>query len=265
MPRLIAVIQARTGSTRLPGKVLRDLGGRPVLAWVVAAAQRSGVCDDVVVATTTDPGDDAVDALATALGATVVRGSVDDVLSRYGLAVDTAGATGHDGVIRLTADCPLLDPRVIARCAGVFTSGPVDPDRLDPDRIEPDGVEPDGVEYVTTDHAATVAHGFDVEVIAVDALRRLDSSATGADRTHVTSYITAHPDEFRIATVALDPPSADLRVTLDEPADAALLDAIVAELGDRAADWRAVVALLRNRPGLVALNAHVAVKPIAAG
>jgi spore coat polysaccharide biosynthesis protein SpsF len=255
MPRLIAVIQARTGSTRLPGKVLRDLGGRPVLAWVVAAAQRSGVCDDVVVATTTDPGDDAVDALATALGATVVRGSVDDVLSRYVLAVDTAGATGHDGVIRLTADCPLLDPRVIARCAGVFTSGPA----------EPDGVEPDGVEYVTTDHAATVAHGFDVEVIAVDALRRLDSSATGADRTHVTSYITAHPDEFRIATVALDPPSADLRVTLDEPADAVLLDAIVAELGDRATDWRAVVALLRNRPGLVALNAHVAVKPIAAG
>src|SRR6185437_46531 len=139
-------IQARTGSTRLPGKVLRDLGGRPVLAWVVAAAQRSGVCDDVVVATTTDPGDDAVDVLATALGATVVRGSVDDVLSRYVLAVDTAGATGHDGVIRLTADCPLLDPRVIARCACVFTSGPVDPDRPDPDRIEPDGVEPVGIE-----------------------------------------------------------------------------------------------------------------------
>lgn len=248
--RLIAVIQARTGSTRLPRKVLRDLGGRPVLAWVVAAARHSGVCDEVVVATTTDADDDAVAVLATTLGATVVRGSRDDVLSRYLLAVDTVGATGRDAVIRITADCPLLDPRVIARCAGAYVS---------------DLVDPDPVDYVTTDHDGTVAHGFDVEVISVDALRRLDRLATGADRTHVTSHIGANAEEFHVASVALDPPSVDLRVTLDEPADAELLDAIVTELGERADDWQAVVALLRSRPDLVALNAHVAVKPIGAG
>jgi spore coat polysaccharide biosynthesis protein SpsF len=245
MSRLIAVVQARTGSTRLPRKVLRDFGGRPVLAWVVGAAQRSGVCDEVIVATTTDPADDEVAALATAVGARVVRGSTDDVLSRFLLAADAANTQPADGIVRLTSDCPLLDPSVIAMCAQAFA--------------------PRRVDYVTTDHVHTVAHGFDVEIVSVDALRRLDSVATGADRTHVTSYIASHPTEFQIASVAFDPACADLRVTLDEPADAELIDAIVAELGDDATSWRAVVALLRARPDLVALNAHVEIKPIAAG
>jgi spore coat polysaccharide biosynthesis protein SpsF len=245
MPRLIAVIQARTGSTRLPGKVLRDLGGRPVLGWVVTAARASGVCDEIIVATTTEPDDDVVAALATQLDARVVRGPVDDVLTRFLLAADAAGAADTDAIIRLTADCPLLDPDVIALCGHRFV--------------------PNRVDYVTTDHDATVAHGFDVEVVSVGVLRRIDAAAVGADRAHVTSYITARPDEFRVASVALDPSSVDLRITLDEPADARVIDAVVAELGERASNWRDVVALLRARPDLVALNAHVGVKPIAAG
>ncbi len=245
MPRLIAIIQARTGSTRLPRKVLRELGGRPVLAWVVAAARESGVCDEIFVATTTEAEDDAVATLATALGTQVVRGPVEDVLTRFLLAVEATGARNGDAIIRLTADCPLLDPHVIAMCGRRFVA--------------------DGVDYVTTDHDFTVAHGFDVEVVSVEALRRADAVATGADRSHVTSYIAFRPREFRCASVALDPPSVDLRVTLDEAADAELLDAIVAELGARASDWRAVVNLLRSRPDLVALNRHVEVKPLAAG
>jgi spore coat polysaccharide biosynthesis protein SpsF len=110
-----------------------------------------------------------------------------------------------------------------------------------------------------------VAHGFDVEVVSVDALRQIDSLAIGADRAHVTSYIAWRPREFRLATIGLLPSSVDLRVTLDEPADADLLDAVVAELGDRANDWRAVVELLHARPDLTSLNAHVGVKPISAG
>jgi spore coat polysaccharide biosynthesis protein SpsF len=245
MRRLIAVIQARTGSTRLPRKVLRDLGGRPVLAWVVAAARDSGVCDEVVVATTTETDDDAVASLASGLGAQVVRGPVDDVLTRYLLAADAVGAASGDAIVRLTSDCPLLDPRVIALCGKAFA--------------------PDLVDYVTTDHDCTVAHGFDVEVASVDALRQIDSLATGADRAHVTSYIACRPREFRLATIGLLPSSVDLRVTLDEPSDADLLDAVVAELGDRANDWRAVVELLHARPDLTSLNAHVGVKPISAG
>jgi spore coat polysaccharide biosynthesis protein SpsF len=245
MSRLIAVIQARMGSTRLPGKVLRDLGGRPVLAWVVGAARESGVCDEVVVATTTDAADDEVASLAAEIGARVFRGPVDDVLSRFLLAADAIDTQSTDGIVRLTSDCPLLDPSVIAMCARAFA--------------------PRRVDYVTTDHDNTVAHGFDVEIISGEALRRLDTVATGADRAHVTSYIAAHSTEFGVVSVAFDPSCADLRVTLDEPADAELIEAIVAELGPSASDWRAVVALLRARPELVTINAHVEIKPTAAG
>ena len=129
-----------------------------------------------------------------------MRGPVDDVLTRFLLAADAVGRARGDAIVRLTADCPLLDPHIIALCGRRFV--------------------PNRVDYVTTDHDYTVAHGFDVEVVSVDALRRIDAVATGADRAHVTSYIAFRPDEFRIATVALDPSSVDLRVTLDEPADA---------------------------------------------
>lgn len=241
--RRVAVIQARMGSTRLPGKVLRALGGRPVLAWVVAAAHRSGACDEVVVATTTEDADDPVAALAADLGATVVRGDVDDVLSRYLLAVE---ATDAAVVVRLTADCPLLDPRVIRLCVRAF--------------------EPELLDYLSTNHPRTLAHGLDVEVASAAALRRADEEATGVDRVHVTSYLYRVPGRFRVAGVAFDPPSDDLRLTLDEPADAELLDAVVAELGAAAAsDLHAVVALLRSRPDLVSLNAAVRQKAVEEG
>jgi spore coat polysaccharide biosynthesis protein SpsF len=245
MRRVIAVVQARTGSTRLPGKVLRDLGGRPVLAWVVGAARASEVCDEIVVATTSDPADDEVARCAAALGARCVRGPVDDVLARFASVLDALGVDDYDAIVRLTADCPLLDPSVIARCAAQF--------------------EPGRVDYVTTDHEHTVAHGLDVEVVSVPALRRAHEHAVGADRAHVTSYIASRPYEFRARTVELEPACADLRLTLDEPADAELLDALVDKLGERATDYRNVVAYLRARPDLVAVNAHVTMKPIAAG
>jgi spore coat polysaccharide biosynthesis protein SpsF len=240
--RVVAVIQARAGSTRLPRKVLRPLGDRPVLAWVIGAARDSGVCDEVVVATTTDPRDDEVAALAATYGATVVRGPEAEVLTRYLLAAD---ATHAETVIRITSDCPLLDPILVAMCVEVF------------------GIE--AVDYVTTEHEYSLAHGMDVEVFDASLLRRLDAVATGAERTHVTSYVLTHPDEFTITAVSVDPPSTDLRITLDEPADARVLDELVAALGTNARDYDTVVAYLRAHPELAAINADVAVKPLAAG
>jgi spore coat polysaccharide biosynthesis protein SpsF len=237
-----AVIQARSGSTRLPEKVLRPLGSRPVLAWVVQAAIASDVFDHVVVATTAEPADDPVAELATDLGTCVVRGPVDDVLTRYLTATDVTGA---DVVVRLTADCPLLDPRLIETCVRAF--------------------DPTKVDYLSTNQPRTVPRGLDVEVVAVPVLRTVGQLAAGVDRVHVTSYIPAHPERFRIAGITFEPPSSDLRVTLDEPEDAALLDAIVSELGDDASHWRQVVALLRARPDLVEINAHIRAKPMAEG
>src|SRR5450756_411411 len=127
--RINVVIQARTGSTRLPGKVLEDLGGHPVLEWVVRAAKAATQIDTVIVATSTLAGDDVVAELAESFGVPVVRGSEDDVLSRYVAALDAYPA---DAIVRLTADCPLLDPTLIDAVAGAWAGSPHPRLRINP-------------------------------------------------------------------------------------------------------------------------------------
>ena len=125
--RVQGVVQARMGSSRQPGKVLRALGGRPVLGWVVRAAQAaqaSGALDRVVVATSSEPADDPVAELAARLGADVVRGSEQDVLGRFLVALDAFPDEPADAVVRLTADCPLLDPDLIATVVDSWRADP---------------------------------------------------------------------------------------------------------------------------------------------
>jgi spore coat polysaccharide biosynthesis protein SpsF len=238
-----AVIQARAGSTRLPGKVLEDLGGRPVLAWVVRAARAAGQIDDVIVATSTEVGDDAVADLAHSLGVAVVRGSEDDVLSRFVAALDAHPA---DALVRLTADCPLLDPTLIDAVAGAWSAAPEH-------------------DYVSTVLVRSLPRGLDVELVTAHALRAVDRMATGHDRVHVTSGVYADPTAYRLLGLCVAPPADDLRVTLDTAADLILLRALVALLPDAPPAWRDVVATLRARPDLVAVNAGVVQKPIEAG
>lgn len=235
----IAVIQARMTSTRLPGKVLRDLGGTPVLGWVVRAARDSGVLDRVVVATSVDGTDDVVADAARALGADVIRGPLDDVLDRFILAVD---AFAPEAVVRLTADCPLLDPAIIAMVVRAF--------------------DPKDLDYMSTGIERSLPRGLDVEVCSAEALRVAAAHATGADRSHVTSYLYREPSRFRVAGLVFEPRAGHHRVTLDTVEDAAVIDAIVDEIGNRAPSWHEVIALLDRRPDIVAFNAHVEQKPL---
>ena len=241
--RINAVIQARTGSTRLPGKVLEDLGGHPVLEWVVRAARAATQVDEVIVATSTAPGDDTVADLAQSLGTLVVRGSENDVLSRFVAALD---AHPVDAIVRLTADCPLLDPALIDSVAGAWAAAPT-------------------LDYVSTILVRCLPRGMDVELVTAGALRGVDRVAVGHDRVHVTSAVYADPAAYRLLGLCVTPPAHDLRVTLDTAADLALLRALVAELPDAPPPWRDVVAILRARPDLVAINASVMQKPIEAG
>jgi spore coat polysaccharide biosynthesis protein SpsF len=241
--RINAVIQARTGSTRLPGKVLEDLGGRPALEWVVRAARAATLIDEVIVATSTSVGDHVVADLATSLGVPVVRGSEDDVLSRFVNALDTDPA---DALVRLTADCPLLDPTMIDAVAGAWAAAPAH-------------------DYVSTVLVRCLPRGLDVELVTARALRAVDRTATGHDRVHVTSGVYADPTAYRLLGLFVTPPANDLRVTLDTPEDLALLRALVALLPDAPPAWRDVVAVLRARPDLVAINAGVVQKPLEAG
>ena len=241
--RINVVIQARTGSTRLPGKVLEDLGGHPVLEWVVRAAQAATQIDTVIVATSTLSGDDVVADLADSLGVPVVRGSENDVLSRYVAALDAYPA---DAIVRLTADCPLLDPSLIDAVAGVWAAAPTH-------------------DYVSTLVVRCLPRGLDVELVTARALRVVDRIAVGHDRVHVTSLLYAVPTAYRLLGVCVTPPANDLRVTLDTREDLALLRALVAELPDTPPAWSDVVAVLRARPDLVAINSGVQQKPLSAG
>lgn len=237
------VIQARMGSTRLPGKVLRPLAGRSVLGWVIRAAFASQVPGGVVVATTDEPADDAVAADAASHGATVVRGDVDDVLSRFLYA--TSDAKPDAAVVRLTADCPLLDPSIIRGCWAAFEA-------LD-------------VDYLSTVTPRSLPRGLDVEVASVAALRQAGREAATTDRVHVTSYLYRRPGRFRVAGLTFSPAADDLRVTLDTSEDAAALDLLVQELGDRPPGFREVVEVLRRRPDIAALNADVRQKTVDEG
>ena len=241
--RINAVIQARAGSTRRPAKVLADLGGRPVLEWVVRAARTANLVDEVIVATSTLAGDDVVADLADSLGVAVVRGSEDDVLSRFVAALDAHPA---DALVRLTADCPLLDPSLIDAVAGAWIAAP-------------------SLDYVSTVLVRSLPRGMDIELVTAGALRAVDRMAVGHDRVHVTSAVYADPTAYRLLGLCVTPPANDLRVTLDTAEDLDLLRALVAELPDAPPQWRDVVAILRARPDLVAINADVVQKPLEAG
>jgi spore coat polysaccharide biosynthesis protein SpsF len=208
------------------------------------AARTANGVDDVVVATSTAPGDDAVARLGEDLGVRVVRGSEEDVLSRFVLAL---AETGADAVVRLTADCPLVDPVLIDQVVSVWRSDP-------------------SLDYVATTLERTLPRGMDVEVASKEALLTADVEARSFHRTHVTSYLYAGEREFRAAGLVVAPRANDLRVTLDTVEDARLIEAIVEELGgDAPPRWRDVVDLLRARPELVALNEGVKQKGLSDG
>lgn len=239
-----AIIQARMSSTRLPNKVLIPLAGRPVLGWVVRAAQLATTIDTVVVATSDDPSDDPLVKFCSDLGVACVRGSLDDVLDRYIAALDAYPA---DVLVRLTADCPMLDPAVIDHAVGAFQAGGKN------------------LDYLSTVLHRSLPHGLDVEVFTAAALRSVNEHARDFHRAHVTSAIYADPKRYRVAGLSFAPDSSDLRVTLDTPHDAQMLTALADEIGDTVPAWRDLVSLLRSRPDIAGINAEVKQKAIHEG
>jgi spore coat polysaccharide biosynthesis protein SpsF (cytidylyltransferase family) len=204
----VAIIQARMGSTRFPGKVLADLQGRPMLAHIIDRVSRAATVDRVVVATTFDPADDAVAELAAASGALITRGPVDDVLSRFVLAAREHGA---DVVVRITADCPLVDPEVVDEVVRVRAV--------------------EDVEYAGNVDPATYPDGYDVEVMTVACLERLDREALLAyEREHVTARVRERPNDYTRANVTWDRDVSSLRLTVDVPEDLQRVGAVLAAL-----------------------------------
>ncbi len=237
--RVVAIVQARMGSSRLPGKVLQDLAGDSMLARVVARLRASTTVDDVVVATTSAESDDAVVREAERIGAGVFRGSETDVLARYAGAAIAARA---DVVVRVTSDCPLLDPMVVDRV--VTTLGT-------------------GADYASNTHARSYPRGLDVEALHADVLARIHRMGRSPSaREHVTAYVMERSALFAVRQVHAERDDSDLRWTVDTEEDLALVRALYArcELATTIRPYQAVVAMVRTAPELAAMNAHVAQK-----
>jgi spore coat polysaccharide biosynthesis protein SpsF (cytidylyltransferase family) len=239
--RTVAVIQARMGSTRLPGKVLEPIGDRSLLAWTVDGVRAIPGLATVVVATTTEARDDRLADAAAALDVEVHRGPVRDVLTRCFEAVEPRQP---DLVLRQTADNPFPDPSVAAAQIEALVAGELD--------------------YVGI---AGWPIGIAAEVCRMDALGAAMHEATAAaDREHVTPFLYSHPDRFRIGTLPRTAPvpvgGERWRYTVDTPADLELAGALAARLGHgppvRLEELEAIMAA---EPALAGINAAVVQKP----
>ncbi|OQY31708.1 MAG: hypothetical protein B6I38_05480 [Anaerolineaceae bacterium 4572_5.1] len=208
---IVAIIQARMGSSRLPGKVLKDIGGRPMLEWVVKRASRSQTISRVVVATTTDPADQPVADFCAQAGYAYKRGNVYDVLDRYYVAACQFEA---DVIVRLTADCPLIDPDVIDKTVQAFFEA-TPPANFAANRLPP----PWGRTYPI---------GLDVEVCSFRALEEAWQKAEQPhQREHVMPYLYENADRFNILLVDHERDFGDLRWTVDTSADLDLVREVV--------------------------------------
>ena len=238
--RITAIIQARMGSTRLPAKVLKDIAGQSMLARVCRRACRAATIDEVVVATTTEPADEVVADECDRLGVACFRGSEDDVLDRYHHAAKRHGA---DAVVRITADCPLIDPNVVDRVVRRFLAA-----------------RPD---YASNTLTRTWPRGLDTEVFSTDALAHAHREATEPyERVHVTPYLYQHRERFRLLPVTCGEDLGALRWTVDSAEDLQFVRAIYDRLGDNAFSWREVLHVLAADPGIARLNERVRQKDL---
>jgi len=243
--RIVAVIQARMGSTRLPGKVLKPIAGKPLLWHIVHRLERSERIEEIAIATSTNPRDDAIAEFGEANGIAVVRGPEDDVLARFARAADLLNA---DIIVRVSSDAPFIEAGFI--------------DHLIDHMIAQDG------DYVLLEDGAVTAHE-GVDPFSRRALDRLmmDARNDATAREHVTAYFKLHPDFVKIARAPEYPSLARQggRLTIDTPDDLAFVEAVHERLDAKAgeASLADLLLLLEREPSLRALNAHVRQKEVA--
>ncbi len=240
--KVVAIVQARMGSTRLPGKVMKPLLGEPMLARLLERLARCVTVDDIVVATTNDGTEQPIVALADSSSVHVFRGSEDDVLGRY------HGAAQHyaaDVVVRITADCPLIAPEVVDECVEAFLASEVD--------------------YASNVFKRTYPRGLDTEVLSRAALETAHNEATiPSDREHVTPFVWRQPQRFRLLDVTDVENHSDLRWTVDTPEDFELISRIYSALypTNPAFSYRDVLRLLSEHPEWSDINRHVEQKKV---
>ncbi|MFH1261640.1 MAG: aminotransferase class III-fold pyridoxal phosphate-dependent enzyme [Candidatus Micrarchaeota archaeon] len=254
---IVAILQARMGSSRLPGKSMALINDKPLIWHVVQQLKRAKKVDRIVVATTIAESDSAIVDLAKSMGVDYFRGSIEDVLDRY---YHTAKKFNADIVVRVTGDCPLLDPEVVDKVVTKFLEGSWEDGKTNGKYA---------YDYVSNVLPPTYPDGLDTEVFSFKALETAWSEAKlQSEREHVTPFINKNSQRFRIANCVNhydhDDPGADLsklRWTVDEPEDLELIKKIYSLLGDKAAshnfNMADVLNIIRKHPELDKHNAHI--------
>lgn len=235
--RTLIIVQARMTSTRLPGKVLLPLAGEPMLTRLVDRLRRVQHADGLVIATTTNATDEPIAALCAEQGVPCHRGSEHDVLSRY---ADAARLHGADVVVRVTADCPLIDPALIDQVIATYEAGDTD--------------------YVSNMLPPTWPYGMAVEVFSATALAQAHAEATqAAEREHVTPFLYWHPERYRLHNVASPVDLSQHRWTVDTPEDYELVSRLFDQLMPIHPKFtlKDVLALMSHHPDWIALNRHI--------
>lgn len=234
--KVLGILQARVSSSRLPGKVMRDLLGAPMVGRQVERLRRARTIGQLVLATSIDPSDDVLAQWAHEAGVELHRGSLDDVLDRF---VTAARPFRPEHVVRLTADCPLADSAIIDRVVEVHLDS--------------------GADYSSNTLQPTFPDGLDVEVMTMAALEAAAHEATAPyQREHVTQFIIRHPERFRLHNVAAERDLSALRWTVDEPVDFELVEAIYRALypSNPAFTTADVLDFLQDNPRWIAHNTH---------
>lgn len=243
--KIVAIVQARMSSTRLPGKVLLDLDGQTVLKRGLMRARMARRLSEVMVATTVSPADDPIERECRRHGFRCFRGSEEDVLSRYCLAAEAAGATD---VVRITSDCPLFDPALLDAMIERYLSA----------------AEGAPIDYLSNTLKRTYPRGLDAEIFRFAGLKRaFEEARKPFEREHVTPYFYQHPELFRLVSYEGAEDNSRFRWTLDTPEDWELIKELHHLVKFRPDFTTAeLLGLMREHPELAEMNAHVEQKKL---
>ncbi|MDM5246498.1 glycosyltransferase family protein [Lysinibacillus sp. G4S2] len=237
-----AIIQARMGSTRLPGKILKEVNGKPLLAYQLERIARSNYIGKVVIATTVAPKDDVVIEFCENYGVDYYRGSEDDVLSRY---YEAAEQYGGDTIVRLTSDCPIIDPVIVDETIQYFLNNHFD--------------------YVSNTIERTYPRGLDTEIFSKSALERAYKEATlTRDKEHVTAYMYSNPESFSLGYIKNKQDYSQYRWTVDTLEDYELIKLILMSIYpfNKEFSWKDVLSLLAENPEWNDINALIEQKKV---
>ena len=244
MGRIIAIIQARMGSSRLPGKVLKEISGKPMLVHVVERVRKASSIDQVVVATTTDASDDAIETLCHEKSYLCYRGSLHDVLDRF---YQTARLYQADSSVRITADCPLLDVEILEKTVRRFIESHAD---FAANRLPPP-------------FKRTYPIGLDVEVCTSAALQKAWNEAREKyEREHVMPYLYQVEGRFKVVRVENDVDYGNWRLTVDTPEDLEMVRKIFDHFKENPFGWMDVIHYLEAHPEIARLNAGIVHKTV---